>query len=88
MVTRAYAGALMAIEYINRDSNILGDYQLDLLVEDTECKVDVAMKHFLHYAVDGEHPVVAILGKCFMFVLSDCEAVFELVNSAGFVSAS
>jgi len=57
------AGALMAVEYINRDSSILGDYQLDLLVEDTECKVDIAMKHFLHYAVDGEHPVAGILGK-------------------------
>jgi len=56
----------MAVEYINRDSSLLGDYQLDLLVEDTECKVDVAMKHFLHYAVDGEHTVAAILGKYLM----------------------
>jgi len=62
-----YTGALMAVEYINRDSSILGDYQLDLLVEDTECKVDVAMKHFLHYAVDGVLPVAGILGKCFTF---------------------
>jgi len=53
----------MAVEYINRDSSILGNYQLDLLVEDTECKVDIAMKHFLHYAVDGEHPVAGILGQ-------------------------
>jgi len=60
-----FAGALMAVEYINRDSSILGNYQLDLLVEDTECKVDIAMKHFLHYAVDEEHPVAGILGKNF-----------------------
>jgi len=63
------AGALMAIEYINRDGNILGDYQLELLVEDTQCKVDVAMKHFFDYAVLGDHPVVAILGKYFMSFL-------------------
>lgn len=63
------AGALMAVEYINRDSNILGDYQLDLLVEDTECKVDIAMKHFLHYAVDGEHTVAGILGKYSVYLL-------------------
>jgi len=80
VVTCAYAGALMAIEYINRDSSILGDYQLDLLVEDTECKVDVAMKHFLHYAVDGEHTVAAILGKCFMSLFCDLWSFFELVN--------
>jgi len=60
----------MAVEYINRDSSILGDYELKLLVEDTECKVDIAMKHFLHYAVDGEHPVAGILGKYFIFLLS------------------
>jgi len=66
----------MAIEYINRDSSILGNYQLDLLVEDTECKVDVAMKHFLHYAVDGEHPVAAIVGKCFISLLSDLCSCF------------
>jgi len=67
----------MAIEYINRDRTILGDYQLDLLVEDTECKVDVAMKHFLYYAVDGEHPVAGILGE-FSLQLS-----FPLLNLKG-----
>jgi len=56
-------GAEMAVEYINRDSRILGDYELKLLVEDTECRMDVAMKHFIHYAVDGKHPVAGIIGK-------------------------
>jgi len=59
----------MAVDYINRDSSILGDYQLDLLVEDTECKVDVTMKHFLHYAVDGEHTVAGILGKSLCIII-------------------
>jgi len=62
-------GALMAVEYINRDSSILGNYQLDLLVEDSECRVDIAMKHFLHYAVDGEHTVAGILGKYFIYFI-------------------
>ena len=66
----------MAVEYINRDTSILGDYQLDLLVEDTECKVDVTMKHFLHYAVDGEHTVAGILGKYLKFLV--CNVIFGI----------
>jgi len=71
----------MAVEYINRDSSILGDYQLDLLVEDTECKVDVAMKHFLRYAVDGEHTVAGILGKYFFHLFFCCvKVLFWFIN--------
>lgn len=54
--------AQMAIEYINSDPSILGDYDLQMLVVDTQCKVDLAMKHFLEYVVDKTHPIAGILG--------------------------
>lgn len=64
----------MAVEYINSDPSILGDYELRMLVVDTQCKVDVAMKHFLEYVVDKTQPIAGILGIAeliiFVFVLS------------------
>ena len=53
----------MAVEYINSDPNILRDYELELKLSDTQCKVDIAMKHFLNYVVDKTHPIAGILGK-------------------------
>jgi len=53
----------MAIEYINSDPSILGDYELKMIVVDTQCKVDVAMKQFLEYVVDKTQPIAGILGR-------------------------
>jgi hypothetical protein len=53
----------MAIEYINSDPSILGDYELQMLVVDTQCKVDFAMKYFLQYVVDKTRPIAGILGR-------------------------
>ena len=52
----------MAVEYVNRDPNILADYELILLVQDTQCKVDIAMTQFLQYVVNKTHPIAGILG--------------------------
>ena len=56
-------GALMALEFINRNSSILPDYEIIIIVQDTQCKSDVVMKQFLHFLVNTTHPVSAILGK-------------------------
>lgn len=55
----------MAVEYVNSDDNILPDYDLQLLVQDTRCQVDVAMAQFLQYVVNKTHPIAGILGKKF-----------------------
>ena len=56
-------GAKMAIDFINDDDSILPDYQLVLLVQDTQCKVDMAMKHFVQYISNVTHPIAGIVGK-------------------------
>jgi ABC-type branched-subunit amino acid transport system substrate-binding protein len=56
-------GAQMAIEYINSDPTILGDYELKMLVVDTQCTVNLAMEQFLNYVVDKTYPIAGILGK-------------------------
>lgn len=53
----------MAVELINSDVSILADYELILLVQDTECKVDIAMKHFVQYMSNKTHPIAGILGN-------------------------
>lgn len=59
------AGAEMAVEKINKDPTILPDHRLVLLVEDTQCIVDVAMKHFVQFVGNKTHPIAGILGKNF-----------------------
>ena len=59
----SFEGAMMAIEYINNNPEILADYELTLLIQDTQCKVDVAMTQFLQYAINKTHPIAGILGE-------------------------
>jgi len=53
----------MAVEYVNSDPAILHDYVLHLLLQDTQCKVDLAMTQFLQYAINRTYPIAGILGK-------------------------
>jgi len=55
-------GAQMAIDFVNNDPNILKDYDLYLLLKDTQCKVDVAMTQYLQYAINTTYPIAGILG--------------------------
>jgi|SRR6218665_210347 len=52
----------MAVELINSDDSILPEYELILLIQDTQCKVDIAMKHFVQYMSNKTHPIAGILG--------------------------
>ena len=61
--TYSFIGAMMAIEYINNNPEILADYELTLLIQDTQCKVDVAMTQFLQYAINKTNPIAGILGE-------------------------
>lgn len=53
----------MALEFINRNNNILPDYEITMIVQDTQCKSDVVMKQFMHFLLNNSHPVAAILGE-------------------------
>lgn len=53
----------MAVAKINSDPMILPDHELVLLKEDTQCTVDIAMKHFVQFVGNKTHPIVGILGK-------------------------
>ena len=53
----------MAQEHINRDDRFLADYDISLVIKDTECKTDIAMKELMHFMVNETHPIVGILGK-------------------------
>lgn len=55
-------GAEMAVAKINSDPMILPDHELVLLKEDTQCTVDIAMKHFVQFVGNKTHPIVGILG--------------------------
>lgn len=54
----------MAVELINSNPHILQDYELVLLIQDTQCKIDIVMKQFMYYIVNETHPIAGILGKC------------------------
>ena len=53
----------MALEFINRDPKILSEYELILLIQDTQCKTDVVIKQFLYYLVNETYPLAGILGR-------------------------
>ncbi|KAK2146668.1 hypothetical protein LSH36_590g02059 [Paralvinella palmiformis] len=55
-------GVQMAVDYINSQSTILADYQLELKVVDTQCKGDIAMKQFMHLISNDTHPIAGIIG--------------------------
>ncbi len=53
----------MALELINHDPKILPDYELIMLIQDTQCKSDVVMKQFLYFVVNTTRPIAGILGE-------------------------
>ncbi|KAI0225558.1 hypothetical protein LSAT2_023695 [Lamellibrachia satsuma] len=55
-------GAQMALEFINQDPDILSEYELVLLIQDTQCKTDLVIKQFLYYLVNDTNPIAGILG--------------------------
>lgn len=59
------SGAELAIEHINADPRYLNDFQVELLVRDTQCKTDIAMTEFMHLIANSTHPIAGILGRLF-----------------------
>ena len=54
--------AELAVEIVNQDPNILPSYNLEVIVNDTQCKRDVAIGQFI--AMQRRQPPIAgILGK-------------------------
>lgn len=55
--------ARMAKEAVNRNSSILRDYDLNLLVHDGQCRADMVMKRFIDYIVNNYYKnLLGVLG--------------------------
>ncbi|XP_052822135.1 uncharacterized protein LOC106880693 isoform X4 [Octopus bimaculoides] len=54
--------AEMAIEWVNADTNVLPNHELHLLIKDTQCRTDVAMRSFIDLATNTTIPIAGILG--------------------------
>ncbi|XP_064640093.1 uncharacterized protein LOC135495414 isoform X1 [Lineus longissimus] len=52
----------MATDLINKNTSLLADYNLKVLVQDTKCAPDEVMKAFIKYVTNKTHPIVAVLG--------------------------
>ena len=54
----------MAIDAINRNTSVLRQYQMDLLVSDGQCSADMVMKTFINYLRMPIFPQMAgVLGE-------------------------
>lgn len=63
-VLTLFPAARMAREAINKNSSILRDYKLKLLVADGQCRADVVMKTFIDYIYLDMYPkLVGVLGN-------------------------
>jgi hypothetical protein len=59
-----YSGATMAVEAVKKNPDILPGYQLELLLDDGQCKADIVMKIFIEYVLmDQYKKLIGILGK-------------------------
>ncbi|XP_041375599.1 guanylate cyclase D-like [Gigantopelta aegis] len=55
-------GARLALERVNQDSKILPNHSLELIVSDTQCISDEAMKAFIKFITDSSITLAGILG--------------------------
>ncbi|KAH3769941.1 hypothetical protein DPMN_171220 [Dreissena polymorpha] len=55
-------GGELALDLINNDSSILPEHRLEMVVSNTECLPDVAMKAFIKYITNTTVPIAGILG--------------------------
>ena len=51
-------GAQMAVELINKDSILLPNLQLELLVRDTQCNKDIAVYEYFQFMGNKSYPIV------------------------------
>ena len=64
-----YAGGELALNLINNDPHILPEHSLELVVSNSECLPDVAMKAFIKYITNNTIPITAVLGVYYFFTL-------------------
>lgn len=55
-------GAELALDLINNDSRLLPEHSLEMVVSNSECLPDVAMKAFIKYITNNTIPITAVLG--------------------------
>ena len=58
-----HSGGKLALDLINNDPRILPEHSLELVVSNSECLPDVAMKAFIKYITNNTIPITAVLGK-------------------------
>ena len=56
------SGGRLALDLINNDPHILPEHSLELVVSNSECLPDVAMKAFIKYITNNTIPITAVLG--------------------------
>ena len=56
-------GGELALNLINSDPYILPEHTLELVVSNSECLPDVAMKAFIKYITNNTIPITAVLGR-------------------------
>lgn len=54
--------AEVAVDWVNADRNVLPNYELCLLVSDSQCRTNVAMRAFIAFATNSSIPIAGILG--------------------------
>lgn len=61
-----FAGAKLAIDLVNADNMTLPSHELVLIVNDTQCRADVAMSNFINLMLMKDHSfkILGILGRC------------------------
>lgn len=61
-----FAGARLAIDLVNADNTTLPSHELALIVNDTQCRADLAMNNFINLMLMQDHSfkILGILGGC------------------------
>ncbi|XP_072021432.1 uncharacterized protein [Amphiura filiformis] len=55
-------GAQMAVEQINKESTLLPNLELELLIRDTQCNKDIAIYQYFQFMGNKSFPIVGIVG--------------------------
>lgn len=68
-----FVGAKFAIDMVNQDSSVLPTHELDLIVNDTRCRADVALNNFIKLMLMQDHSfkILGILGMVIFYMVID-----------------
>ena len=67
IITVPFPAAILAQSLINKSNRYLPDYDLVLLLKDTKCQTDIAMKDFMDLLVSDTKVISGVIGKGIVF---------------------